>query len=71
MKYEIELTEIAEEHILRFRKSGQKQLLKKIEKLINELENHPKTGTVKPEQLKHFEIPTWSRRIDKQHRLVY
>lgn len=71
MKYEIELTEIAEQHIFRFRKSGQKQLLKKIEKLINELENHPKTGTVKPEQLKHSEIPTWSIRIDKQHRLVY
>ena len=71
MKYDIELTKIAEKHILRFKKSGQKQLLKKIEKLIDELEIHPTTGTGKPEQLKHYETPTWSRRIDKQHRLVY
>lgn len=37
MKYEIELTEIAEQHILRFKKSGQKQLLKKIEIIENEV----------------------------------
>lgn len=71
MKYQIELSNTAEKHILQFKKSGKKQLLKKIERLIDELVIHPTTGTGKPEQLKHYETPTWSRRIDKQHRLVY
>jgi toxin YoeB len=29
------------------------------------------TGTGKPEQLKHYNIPTWSRRITEKHRLIY
>jgi len=39
--------------------------------LLKELESNPKTGTGRPEQLKHYEIPTWSRRISGEHRLVY
>jgi toxin YoeB len=38
---------------------------------LDELREHPKTGTGKPEQLKHYEIPTWSRRITDNHRLIY
>lgn len=44
---------------------------KKAEKLLAELAEHPTTGTGHPEQLKGFEIPTWSRRISQKHRLVY
>ncbi|MCM1553956.1 MAG: Txe/YoeB family addiction module toxin [Bacteroides sp.] len=44
---------------------------KKALKLLNELSKHPTTGTGHPEQLKGFEIPTWSRRISQKHRLVY
>ena len=32
---------------------------------------HLKTGIGKPEQLKHYEIPTWPRHITEKHRLVY
>ena len=39
--------------------------------LLDELEKHPETGTGKPEQLKYFDVPTWSRRISDKHRLVY
>lgn len=44
---------------------------KKLVRLIPELREHPKTGTGHPEQLKGFEIPTWSRKISQRHRLVY
>ena len=43
----------------------------KAEVLINELKEHPKTGTGHPEQLKGQPEGRWSRRISKKHRLVY
>lgn len=53
------------------KKSGQKKLLSKIERFVNECLENPKNGTGKPEQLKHRKTETWSREINKQHRLVY
>ena len=46
-------------------------MLVKIDTLLNELRAHPLTGTGKPEKLKHYEIPTWSRKITDKHRLIY
>jgi toxin YoeB len=43
----------------------------KIDKLLNELREHPTKGTGKPEQLKYYDIPTWSRRINDKHSLIY
>jgi toxin YoeB len=43
----------------------------KAAQLIEELKQHPFTGTGKPEQLKGTKRPTWSRRITHKHRLVY
>ncbi len=71
MSYIVEISSIAEEHIKIFKKSGQKILLKKIEKLIDELEIHPFEGTGKPEPLKGNLLGKWSRRIDQKHRLIY
>lgn len=71
MKFEIELSEKAKEDIKKLKNSGEKSSLKKLNSLITELEKHPKSGTGKPEQLKHFSIPTWSRRISLKHRLIY
>ena len=71
MNYVIELTEEAESDIEKHKKSGDKSILKKIDNLFNELREHPKVGTGKPEILKHYKIPTWSRRINSKHRLVY
>lgn len=39
--------------------------------LLNELMDHPKTGTGHPEQLKGNRSGQWSRQITKKHRLVY
>ena len=43
----------------------------KIIKLIREIQKNPFEGTGKPEPLKHDLSGCWSRRIDKEHRLVY
>jgi len=43
----------------------------KIIKLIKEVQRTPFAGTGKPEPLKHELSGCWSRRIDKEHRLVY
>lgn len=43
----------------------------KIVKLIKEVQRNPFEGTGKPEPLKHELTGCWSRRIDKEHRLVY
>lgn len=71
MNYDIQYTGNAEKDLERHRKSGNKKLLEKIDALLSELRDHPKTGTGRPEQLKHYEIPTWSCRISGEHRLVY
>ena len=71
MNYSIVLTLDAENDIKKLKKSGDKKLLIKIDKLLNELREHPTSGTGKPEQLKYYEVQTWSRRITDKHRLVY
>ena len=42
---------------------------KKLMKIYEELEQHPRSGTGQCEQLKHFAEETWSRRLDKEHRV--
>jgi toxin YoeB len=53
------------------RKAGRLELVNKIKILIDELENHPRMGTGKPERLKYYKGEVWSRRIDYRHRLIY
>ena len=45
--------------------------VKKINELIKEAERAPFEGKVKPEPLRHEFSGWWSRRIDREHRLVY
>jgi len=71
MSYFVELDEVAESHLEVHVKSGNKILLKKIQKLLKELEEHPETGTGKPEKLKYQKTEVWSRRIDDSHRMKY
>ena len=67
--YHIDYSPEFYDDIEKIKKAGNKLILKKINKLLEELENHPKTGTGKPEYLKHKKY--WSRRINKEHRLCY
>ncbi len=64
MSYTLEFTEIALSDINKHKKAGNKVVLKKIEKLLNELMEHPTTGTGQPEQLKHNMTGLYSRRIN-------
>ena len=48
-----------------------KRKLKRINALIRETLRDPFEGIGIPEQLKHELRGFWSRRIDKEHRLVY
>jgi toxin YoeB len=43
----------------------------KINGLIRECQRHPFEGTGKPEPLRGDLAGFWSRRIDREHRLVY
>ena len=48
-----------------------KKMLKKINELIKEIQRTPFEGKGKPEPLKYDLAGFWSRRIDREHRLVY
>ena len=48
-----------------------KQILKKINQLIKDIQRNPFEGIGKPEPLKHQFSGFWSRRITDEHRLVY
>lgn len=65
MIFEIEFTSEALEDIEKLKKTGSKVLVKKVFTLIQELKEHPETGTGKPEKLKYYQQNTWSRRIDR------
>ena len=51
--YEIEFSKEAAKHVLLLRKYSP-QLFKKLERLLDELKEHPYTGTGHPEQLKYL-----------------
>lgn len=47
------------------------QAITKLSQLLIELQDHPKTGTGQIEILKGYDGSVYSRRITKEHRLVY
>lgn len=69
--YRIKLSQNAERQFDEWIASGNIAVLNKIARLLDELENHPMTGTGKPEMLKGNLRGCWSRRITKADRLVY
>jgi toxin YoeB len=70
MIYEVLLYEQAQEDMAKLAMSEPKVFMK-AQKLIEELKEHPRTGTGKPEPLKGNRSGQWSRRISSKHRLVY
>lgn len=59
------------EEDLRKLKRSEPAAFKKVCLLLNELVEHPKTGTGHPHQLTGDRAGEWSRSITKKHRLVY
>ena len=45
--------------------------IKKLAQLLDELKEHPRTGTGQVEPLKGYDGSVYSRRITREHRLVY
>lgn len=71
MRYVLEFSETALSDIEKHKKSGDKPVLQKIQKLLNELMEHPAIGAGQPKKLKHNLTGLYSRRINQKHRLVY
>ena len=61
----------AQADILFWKQSGDVKLQKRITSLLRAMEADPYTGIGKPEALKYDLTGCWSRRITKEHRIVY
>ena len=70
MSYKIAFTPQACEDF-NFWKATSPRTAEKIKAMLRELQEHPFTGTGKPEPLKYHFSGAWSRRINHKDRLVY
>jgi len=71
MGYIIEILPKAKRDIIAYGKAGNKIALAKIDRIIEELKEHPETGIGTPKKLKHEYSGYWSREIDKKNRMRY
>ena len=53
-----------------WKKSGNKAVMNKITALIEDIQLHPYEGIGKPEPSKYHLAGRWSRRINKEHRII-
>jgi len=68
---EIVLLPVAQDQIQYWHKTNNKLVLKRFSMLIKAILIDPYRGIGKPEALKHELSGKWSRRIDKENRVVY
>ena len=68
---EVGFTDKAREDLDFWKKSGNQPLQNKISTIIRSILASPYEGIGKPEPLKHQFSGKWSRRIDKEHRVIY
>jgi len=54
-----------------WKKSGNLKIQKRISELLADIVLHPFSGIGKPESLKGNLQGKWSRRINKEHRIIY
>ena len=64
-------SKIAESDFDFIKKSGNIAIKKRLDRILEELEMHPKIGTGRPEQLKHKYSGFWSRELTQKDRIVY
>jgi len=70
MSYALVLAPRALNDLEIIKKSGDQPRIKKVRTILGELQEHPLTGTGKPEQLRH-RPNSYSRRISGKDRIVY
>ena len=68
--YTIVFTEDAKKDLKELNRKAPQAVLK-LSRLLDEVREHPRTGTGQVEQLKGYDGSVYSRRITKEHRLVY
>lgn len=68
---EIVFTDKAYEHFQYYKSHNNEKILKKIRELLESIIESPYIGLGKPEPLKYKYFGYWSRRITKEHRLIY
>lgn len=68
---EIEFSPTAQKDLDHWKKSGNSSVQKKISELLKSIIATPFSGLRKPEALKHQYSGLWSRRITREHRLIY
>ena len=68
---EVKLLEDADNDLRYWKKTGNVAIQKKINQLLNSIQETPYTGIGKPEALKHHLSGLWSRCINLEHRLIY
>ncbi len=69
--YRIVLTQTAIDHYNAFVKSGNVKVVNRIKLLLADIAQHPYTGIGKPEALRFSLAGMWSRRINREHLLIY
>lgn len=67
IRYSIE----AQEDLAHWKKTNNVAVLKKIRALLESIAENPHEGIGKPELLRHNLSGCWSRRINREHRIVY
>lgn len=70
-KFRVEVTKTANEDIAKHKKSGNKNSINKIAKILIELTETPYFGHGNPEALKHNYLGYWSRKINQKDRIIY
>jgi len=70
MKYTIKLSKEADRVVSKFKKSNP-IAFKKYSALLDEIVEHPRTGTGHPEPLIYGNDITYSRRISAKNRIIY
>jgi toxin YoeB len=70
-KYSIALSDRAKKELAAHRKAGDKTTINRIERIMEELSEHPTTGFASPEPLKGKLSGFWSRQVNKKDRIIY
>ncbi|HEY8928369.1 MAG TPA: Txe/YoeB family addiction module toxin [Mucilaginibacter sp.] len=70
-KFKLKIEELAENHLKKHYRSGDKASIKKIEKILVELTETPYSGIGNPEALKYELSGFWSRKINQKDRMIY
>ena len=69
-KFRLKIEKLAELHFKKHIKSGNQAAIKKINIILEELQETPFQGVGKPEALKHELTGFWSREINSKDRII-